>query len=47
MWFRSCVAGAVVQAGSCSYSYDSIPSLGTSYAAGAAMKIEKKRKRKK
>ena len=45
MPFGSQVAVAVLQASSCS-SY-SAPSLGTSYAAGAALKRQKKKKKKK
>ena len=45
MWLRSYIAVAVVQAGSCSS--DSIPSLGTSYDIGAALKSEKKKEGRK
>ena len=44
-WLGSGLAVAVMQAGSCSS--DSTPSLGTSYAASAALKRKKKRKKRK
>ena len=43
-WLRSCVAVAVVEAGSCSS--DWTPSLGTSMCPGAVLKSKKKKKTK-
>ena len=41
MWLRSCTAETTAQVSSCSS--DSIPSLGTSYAVGVALKSEKEK----
>ena len=45
MQLGSCIAVAVVEAGS--YSFDSAPSVGTSICSGCSLKKKKKRKKKK